>query len=192
MNKTDVKIGVITDVHGNLPALKAILDKFFQLGIHQVVHTGDVVDIGMHSRECLQLLLDCGVQLVLGNHDFAFFIDKATQHSASKVTANHKRYVFDGMADLRYTRDMFFPQIKKTIYGVKFVFTHYAMLDTPLSSGYMWHDIVHNPTAYDFDKMFAYLNCDAVFFGHKHEPCDVQGASTTYVDVGSVGCHKHP
>jgi len=54
----------------------------------------------------------------------------------------------------------------------------------------MWQDINHNPTPHSLDQMFAYLSCDAVFFGHKHEQCDVEGASTTYVNVGSLGCHK--
>ena len=191
MENSTVKIGVITDVHGNLPALIAILDKLNQLGAQQIIHTGDVVDIGMHSRECLQLLLQSNVRLVLGNHDFAFFKDKATQHAYSKVTAQHKRYVFDSMQDMLFTKDKFVPQIDMTVHGVNFVFTHYAMLSQPLPTGYMWQNIVDKPTADDFDKMFAYLNCDAVFFGHKHEACDLVGKSTTYVDVGSVGCHKH-
>ena len=190
MNKLSVKIGVITDVHGNLPALIAILDQLQQQGAQEIIHLGDVVDIGMHSRECLQLLLQRNVKLVLGNHDFAFFKDKATQHQYSKVTAQHKRYVFDSMQDLLFTKDKFVPQIDMTIYGVNFVFTHYAFLDEPLPTGYLWQEIRHNPTAEDLDEMFAYLNCDAVFFGHKHELCDVKGAKT-YCNVGSVGCHKH-
>ncbi|MBO5866524.1 MAG: hypothetical protein J6Q55_00520 [Clostridia bacterium] len=63
-------------------------------------------------------------------------------------------------------------------------------MDEPLPTGYIWQEIRHNPTAQDLDEMFAYLNCDAVFFGHKHELCDVKGAKV-YCDVGSVGCHKH-
>jgi len=131
MNNLPVKIGVITDVHGNLPALTAVLDKFDSLGISQIVHTGDVVDIGPNSRECLQLLVSRGAKLVLGNHDFAFFHDYAFQHPASKVTATHKRYVFDSMQDLLPLQSLFTPQINLEVYGVKLVFTHYALLDTP-------------------------------------------------------------
>lgn len=191
MNKSTTKIGVITDVHGNLPALQAILKKLNELGATQIIHTGDVVDIGPQSRECLQMLLHNNVQLILGNHDFAFFNDKATQHSASKVTAQHKRYVFDSMQDMLATQSMFVPQLDITVHGVKFVFTHYALLHEPLSTGYLWQEINHNPTAADLDQMFSYLSCDAVFYGHKHEQSDVVGASTTYVNVGSVGCHKN-
>ena len=192
MNKLSVKIGVITDVHGNLPALNAILQKLKSLGASQLIHTGDVVDIGPQSRECLQTLLDNNVQLVLGNHDFAFFKDRATQHQYSKVTAQHKRYVFDTMQDMLDTQSLFVPQIDKEIFGVKFVFTHYALLPQPMpQTGYLWQDICHQPTPEVLDQMFSYLNCDAVFFGHKHEQCDIDGASTTYVNVGSVGCHKN-
>jgi predicted phosphodiesterase len=191
MNKLPTKIGVITDVHGNLPALKAILQRLQDLGASQIIHTGDVVDIGPQSRECLKLLIDSGVQLVLGNHDFAFFKDRATQHQYSKVTAQHKRYVFDSMQDMLDTQSLFAPQINLEINGVKFVFTHYAMLDEPLPTGYLWQEINHNPTPSSLDEMFSYLSCNAVFYGHKHEQSDVDGASTTYVNVGSVGCHKN-
>ena len=191
MDNSIVKIGVITDVHGNLPALIAILNKLNQLGAQQIIHTGDVVDIGMHSRECLLLLIESGVKLILGNHDFAFFNDRATKHPYSKVTAEHKRHVFDSMQDLLETRKLFVPQMDVTIHGVKFVFTHYAFLPEPLPTGYLWQEIVHKPTADQLDEMFDYLNCNAVFFGHKHELCDIVGKHKTYVDVGSVGCHKH-
>ena len=51
------KIGVISDVHGNIQALTAALNHLENQGCREIIHTGDVLDIGANSRECLQLLL---------------------------------------------------------------------------------------------------------------------------------------
>lgn len=49
------KIGVISDIHGNLQALNAILSYFDRQGCEEIIHTGDVVNIGARSRECLEI-----------------------------------------------------------------------------------------------------------------------------------------
>ena len=57
------KIGVISDIHGNLQALKAVLAEFDRQGCDEIIHTGDVVNIGARSRECLDdRLRHCGSQ----------------------------------------------------------------------------------------------------------------------------------
>ncbi len=64
-------IAIISDIHGNLEALTAVLGDIAARGIHQVLCLGDVVGYGPDPRECLDLVLDrCQVTL-MGNHDFA-------------------------------------------------------------------------------------------------------------------------
>ena len=64
-------IAVISDVHGNLTALTAVLDDIDRRGVAQIVCLGDVVGYGPEPAKCLDLVLDrCQVTL-MGNHDFA-------------------------------------------------------------------------------------------------------------------------
>ncbi|MDE7454798.1 MAG: metallophosphoesterase, partial [Clostridia bacterium] len=51
------KIGVISDIHGNVQALQAIMQLFDDERCDEIIHTGDVVDIGPCSRECMDILL---------------------------------------------------------------------------------------------------------------------------------------
>ena len=41
-----MKIGVMTDIHNNIEALNAVLDKFFSLGIRKIICSGDIIGIG--------------------------------------------------------------------------------------------------------------------------------------------------
>ncbi len=61
---------VIADIHGNLPALKAVLaDSAGEVGAIRVL--GDVAGYGPEPGECLEILRRLGARLVAGNHDWA-------------------------------------------------------------------------------------------------------------------------
>lgn len=188
------KIGVISDVHGNLEALQAILKLFDKESVEEIIHTGDVVDIGPQSRECLELLLTLpNVTLLLGNHDRDFVLNQSEMRFRSHVPAEHKRQVFSTMSDEQRKIVTDFPVCVTRKLGKKTVaFAHYAFYDgTVLPNSFLFKGIVVPPSAESFDELFSNVLCDAIFFGHKHEPCDICGKKL-YVDIGSVGCHADP
>ena len=62
-----MKLGVISDVHANLPALEAVLDDMPK--VDELVFLGDVVGYNPYPSECLDLVREeCDVVLQ-GNHD---------------------------------------------------------------------------------------------------------------------------
>jgi diadenosine tetraphosphatase ApaH/serine/threonine PP2A family protein phosphatase len=64
-------IAVISDVHGNLKALKAVLRDIRRRGIKAIYFLGDAVGYGPEPDECVSLInASCGVKLA-GNHDWA-------------------------------------------------------------------------------------------------------------------------
>jgi diadenosine tetraphosphatase ApaH/serine/threonine PP2A family protein phosphatase len=71
-----VKRAIISDIHGNLEALEAVLAHIAtQQGIDEVFCLGDVVGYGPNPCECLDLVIDrCKVGL-LGNHDQGAMFD---------------------------------------------------------------------------------------------------------------------
>ena len=185
------KIGVISDVHGNLPALVTALEYLDKQGCVEIIHTGDVVDIGPNSLECLQLLLERGVTCILGNHDRDFMLGVCKHRHFSHVPEEHKRYVFDTMEGYQSAVQKFPLYVTRNCGGQMILFEHYCRHQEAKDCDSMFCTIEHNPTAQIFDEMYANYTCDAVFFGHKHEPCDIVG-KRVYVDVGSLGCHPQP
>ena len=191
------KIGVITDVHGNIEALNAILQLLDGEKCDEILHLGDVVDIGPNSRECLDLLLSRkDVTLLLGNHDRDFALNHTAVRNLSHVPAEHKEQVFATLTEEQRQTVAKFPlYVTRNCGKSTLVFTHYAFKSQPTSFDvFPFMPLETEPTAEKFDEIFSSLdtvNCDAVFFGHKHEPCDIVG-KRLYVDVGSVGCHPDP
>lgn len=62
-------IGVISDIHSNIHALEAVLDKLKE--VDQVICLGDVVGYGAHPNECVERVRGMKIPCVLGNHDAA-------------------------------------------------------------------------------------------------------------------------
>lgn len=65
---------IISDIHGNLEALRAVLDDIDRLGIKDVICLGDVVGYGPDPRECLDLVTSIVKFTILGNHEEAVLI----------------------------------------------------------------------------------------------------------------------
>lgn len=64
-----MKIAVISDVHGNLPALSAVLSEIDRIGCGRIVSLGDVSGYYAEPADCLDELVSRGATQLLGNHD---------------------------------------------------------------------------------------------------------------------------
>lgn len=65
-------IALISDIHGNLPALEAVLLDIERLGgVSAIYCLGDVVGYGPQPAECLDLCARASKLMLLGNHEHA-------------------------------------------------------------------------------------------------------------------------
>jgi predicted phosphodiesterase len=65
-------IGLISDVHSNVVALKAVIDDLDELGIKTILHSGDIVGYNPYPDETIELFKQRKIISILGNHDRAF------------------------------------------------------------------------------------------------------------------------
>jgi len=63
------KIGFISDIHGNIDALQAVLTRLEQCGCGMVFCLGDIVGYGAGPSECIKLIREREIPAVMGNHD---------------------------------------------------------------------------------------------------------------------------
>lgn len=66
-----MRVGLISDVHGNLPALEAVLSELENESVDRLVCLGDVA-VGPQPRETLARVQELGCPVVLGNWDAAY------------------------------------------------------------------------------------------------------------------------
>ena len=73
-----MRVAALYDIHGNLPALEAVLDDVRSARVDRIVAGGDVV-VGPMSRDAVRRLLDCGipVDFIQGNCEVAVLADMA-------------------------------------------------------------------------------------------------------------------
>ena len=64
-----MRVLVISDVHANLPAMRAVLDEAGKADL--VIHAGDVVGYNPFPNEAIELLREVGARSVMGNHDYS-------------------------------------------------------------------------------------------------------------------------
>lgn len=62
-------LAILSDVHGNLPALQAVIADARAYGCTRFLSLGDVAGYGAQPGECIDVLAELGAVNILGNHD---------------------------------------------------------------------------------------------------------------------------
>jgi putative phosphoesterase len=167
-------VAALYDVHGNLPALEAVLAELAELDVDVVVVGGDVV-LGPMPREVLDLLLGVGRELrfVRGNADREAG-EGSGEHGGSWVAERLTAEQRDFLSGLPLTQEV-------DVHGLgRLVFCH----ATPRSD----EEVVTRLTPEArMREILADVAADLVVCGHVHIRYDRLVAGKRIVNPGSVG-----
>ncbi|HEU4460500.1 MAG TPA: metallophosphoesterase family protein [Methylibium sp.] len=64
-----MRLAVVSDIHGNLPALDAVLAEIGALGVDRIVNLGDVASGPLWPRETIERLMPLALPTLAGNHE---------------------------------------------------------------------------------------------------------------------------
>jgi len=179
-----MRVAALYDIHGNLPALEAVLEDVARARADRVVIGGDVVP-GPMPRETLARLLDLELptQFVVGNGEVAVLAEMEGKESG--VPARYREGIRWNAAQLRRCDRELLASWQNTLQmeigGVgKVLFCH----ATPRNPD----DIFTRLTPQDrLVSMFAESNADVVVCGHTHMQFDRAIGRLRVVNAGSVG-----
>jgi predicted phosphodiesterase len=183
-----MRIAAIYDIHGNLPALEAVLDEVARAGVDQIVVGGDVFP-GPMPRETLACLLESRItmQFIHGNGDREVLAQmngietdwyrtvpepwrELIRWTAEQLDPNHRQIIASWPSTLR--RSM--PEFGDVL------FCH----ATPRNDT----DIFTRETAVEkLLPMFRGVEAALVVCGHSHMKFDRMVGSARVVNAGSVG-----
>ena len=161
-----MKIGIVSDVHGNTAGLAMALDRMGS--VDELFCAGDVVDEYRFSNETVVLLRERGARCVKGNHDLGLL----GPHGIRARSAAHVD------ADLVVWLDSQPLTIETIVDNKKLVITH-ASPFAPHNQ-YVFR---HSPEL----QRFAEVDADYLLLGHTHTQMAVRVGGVLVVNPGSVG-----
>ncbi len=168
-------LAVISDIHSNTLALRAVLDDIAARDVKEILCLGDVVGYGPQPKECMDLVMAQAALTLLGNHDYAVFYEPVKFNTGAEAACFWTRQQLEDEPDhqRRNARWDFLGglPVKHTLrgddYGMgELVFLH-GSPRRPVNEYIFPDDIYNNPAKIEgiFDR-FSHL----CFVGHTHVP----------------------
>ena len=74
------RLAVLADIHGNLPALAAVIDDMAQFAVDQVVVAGDSINWGPFSRAVMEVIWERRWPVIRGNNEL-YLLDYETERA---------------------------------------------------------------------------------------------------------------
>ena len=180
-----VKRAIISDVHGNLEALRAVLEDIDRQQVDAIYCLGDVVGYGPNPCECVNLIRERCSMVLLGNHDQGALFDpdgfnvgaeKAIRWTRAQLEQHDRlpRNSSDPLTD-------FLGELPRTHVEGDLLFVH-GSARRPLDE-YVFPEDIYNPLKMEhiFELFGKYC-----FQGHTHIP----GIFTTAPDFISPSVPK--
>lgn len=183
-----MKYGIITDIHNNVIALRAVLKRLGQMGCDRIICCGDIIGIGPYPEETVQETAGIpGLMSVRGNHEGYLLEGMPTEYpndeDMSYGEMDHHRWEHALLSDesISFLRRM--PKrIDFTDAGLDVSVMHSCMDRNGRFTGSK-----KNPTESDLSVMFADVDSDIILYGHDHAR-NICKSDKLYINVGSLGC----
>lgn len=153
-----MRFALISDIHANLHALQAVLQKIDKLSVSNIHCLGDVVGYGCDPVACLDLVVEnCDIKL-LGNHEYSLLglvsashLNSVAKKSMAWTTAQVSDREFSIIAD----------------FDMDAVFDNCYLVHASPFEPDQWHYILSTPDAEPGFEQFSQQLC---FVGHTHLP----------------------
>ena len=166
-----MKIGFISDIHGNFEALKSVLNELDEMGVSEIYCLGDVVGYLTQVNECCNELRRRGVKSIMGNHDWYMASNNYCKRSISvNDYLDYQRSVIT-TENLEWIRSFKVYRIVENIHMV------HGGWENPID------EYLLNPS----DEYFKNINGDMFMSGHTHIQMLKKLKNGFYCNPGSVG-----
>jgi predicted phosphodiesterase len=171
MSKT-MRVAVISDIHGNLAALEAVLEKI-KGQVEQVWCLGDIVGYGPNPNKCVERVRQEKVICVVGNHDWACLgkLDLGDFNPDARWACQWT------MGKLNEESRRFLNELPSTLVMDEFTLVH----GSPRAS--IWEYITHSSIALE---NFGFFDTRVCLVGHTHVPLAFHLAAED-----AIFCERH-
>src|SRR5258707_11937896 len=165
-----MRIAIISDIHGNLTALDAVLADLRQQKPDVVYHGGDLPYGGSNPAEVIDCIVDEGWKGVLGNTDEMLWDSSA--RPTLEASAPKLKPLFRALFDLcgPATRKMIGEQRIEWLRQLPTELRHEDLALLHASPGNLWRSPMDTADDAELAKIYGPLNAAIVVYCHIHRP----------------------
>jgi putative phosphoesterase len=171
-----MRIAIVSDVHGNLLALEAVLADLAEVRPDVVVHGGDLALGGPHPAEVVDRIRELGWPGVLGNTDAVLAGEEAIPEPARG---------FVGPAAAR-SRDLLGPERVAWLTGLPMEWRAAGVAVVHAVPGDCWAIVMPDASDDLLRETYGPLGVPVAVYGHIHHPYVRRLDGLTVVNSGSV------
>jgi predicted phosphodiesterase len=186
-----MKIAVLSDIHGNLAALQAVLEDVETQRPDVVVNLGDILSGPLQPAETADLLMARGLPTIAGNHERQLLklrdrsapADPTTSdgYAAAQLAEPHWAWLRELPATLRLMEEVLL------VHGTPTSDLHYFLETATPGFGRDGGNGVRPATDSEVRERLGAARASLVLCGHTHVPRALQCGGTWIVNPGSVG-----
>lgn len=182
-----MRIAIISDIHGNLTALDAVLADLRQQKPDVIYHGGDLAFGGSNPAEVIDCIVQEGWKGVLGNTDEMLWDNSA--RPALEASAPKLKPLFKALFDLcgPATRKMIGESRIEWLRALPAELRHDNLVLMHASPGNLWRAPMDTADDAELQNTYAQLNAEIVVYCHIHRPFIRKVGSMTVCNTGSVG-----
>lgn len=210
-----MKIAAISDIHGNINALQAVLAEIDREGVSKIINCGDTLGGPLESAKTADLLMARGIAMIAGNHERQLLtlppekLNRSDACTASEINDGHRAWLASAPPTMWLSDDVFI------CHGTPTSDLHYWLETITDDFGVSGSNSPHcsvgvrPATQAEIEQRLGRgehtRRASLIICGHTHAPRVVQvnspdgGHPITIVNAGSVGLpgyddihpHKH-
>ena len=178
-----MRVALLSDIHGNDVALRAVLADIRRQGVDQIVCLGDVATLGPTPQKAVELLVELNCLCIMGNHD-AFLLEPGLVNAYTQAAA-----VIDAV---NWCRE----QLSRESFDWLSTFKPIAELPLGLSSTLLLYhgsprsnveEILTTTPPEQLDVLLEGRHAAVMAGGHTHLQMLRQHRGSLLLNVGSVG-----
>jgi putative phosphoesterase len=182
-----VRLAVVSDIHGNLTALDAVIADLESREVELVIHGGDLALAGCQPAEVIDRVRELGWRGVVGNVDELLW---ASDEHARQLRRAPKLAALLGMLFEQYapaTLELIGPQRVDWLRHLPAEHREGSLLVLHASPGDLWRAPTSDPEDQELVGCYGALDAQLVVYGHIHRPYVRPLRDIAVANSGSVG-----